>query len=151
MVDSKEKGNRAELAVRDKLREYTGLGWERTPSSGALDPRHLLKGDLYIPGVDNTYAVEVKHYADDQLNSTILTSKSPTLLVWWEQAVRQANQMNKKPLLIFKHDRSKLFVAFHEYFEEKVPFLMISHPEHPMFWVALLEDWIRLEKPKFIK
>jgi hypothetical protein len=51
MVDSRAKGARGEYAVRDLLREYTDLQFERVPSSGALE---YLKGDLYIPHVDNT-------------------------------------------------------------------------------------------------
>ena len=49
MVDPRAKGARAETQVRDKLRELTALNWERVPSSGALDPKHGLKGDLYVP------------------------------------------------------------------------------------------------------
>ena len=61
MVDSREKGARAETVARDALRKLSKLQWERTPGSGALDPKHLLKGDLYIPGEKNLFVVEVKH------------------------------------------------------------------------------------------
>lgn len=149
MVDSKEKGARAETVVRDTLRKLTGLGWERTPGSGALDPKHFLKGDLYIPNANNAYAVEVKHYKEDNLTSNVLTGKNPILLGWWEQAVRQGVQMSKKPLLIFKHDRSKLFVGFNETPRGIYNNFFIDVEPH-MFWVALLDDWYSEEKPKFI-
>ena len=42
MVDSKQKGTRAEILIRNRLIELSGLGWERTPGSGALDPKHML-------------------------------------------------------------------------------------------------------------
>jgi hypothetical protein len=76
-----------------------------------LHQDHGLKGDAYVPNEKNYYAVEVKHYKDTQLDYKILTSKDPLLLQWWEQAVRQGKQTDKKPMLFFKHDRSKWFVG----------------------------------------
>ena len=57
MVDSRAKGARGEYLVRDLLREYTNLQFERVPNSGALE---YLKGDLYIPHEKNKYCIEVK-------------------------------------------------------------------------------------------
>ena len=67
VVDARAKGARTETTVRDLLKKHTGLGWERVPGSGALDPKHLLKGDLYVPGRTNLWCVEVKGYAEDHL------------------------------------------------------------------------------------
>lgn len=147
MVDVRAKGARAESVIKDTLKKLTGLSWERTPGSGALDAKHSLKGDLYIPNKENVYAVECKHYAEDHLTSKILTSKSPQLLEWWEQAVRQGIQVGRKPLLIFKFDRSKIFVAFNEMPTTNLKTITIFDS----FFVSLLEDWIELEKPRFIK
>ena len=71
MVDSRAKGARTETLARDMLRKYSGLSWERVPGSGALDPKHQLKGDLYVPGRTNLWCVEVKGYAEDHLTSQI--------------------------------------------------------------------------------
>jgi hypothetical protein len=136
-VDSRAKGARAETIVRDLLRKITGLQWERVPSSGALDPKHGLKGDLYVPNENNLYSVEVKHYEQDHLTSSILTAKDPQLLIWWEQAVRQGKQVKKQPLLIFKHDRSKIFCAYSELPAGGYRFMTISAKEYE-FSVALL-------------
>ena len=149
MPDPREKGARAEVVVRDALRSHTGLKWERVPGSGALDEKHGLKGDLYVPGEKNLYCVEVKHYADCHLDSAILTSKSPQLLTWWEQAIRQATQVQKLPMLIFKHDRSKLFVATTSIPSDQYRSLTISALGHE-FTVALLDDFLKHENPKFI-
>lgn len=111
MIDSRDKGMRAELALRDILRKDTKLKWERVPASGALSASHKLKGDLYIPEVKNRFCVEVKHYADDQVSTKILTDKNPTLYEWWEQTLRESKEVDKEPLLLFKHDRSKWFVV----------------------------------------
>lgn len=148
-TDSRAKGARAETQVRDTMRILTGLNWERVPSSGALDPKHGLKGDLYVPNEKNLYCVEVKHYADDNLTSTVLTAKDPNLIQWWSQADRQGIQVGKTPLLIFKHDRSKIFCAFsHE------PTGLYDHfricAKDYYFSVSLLDDFIVHEQPKFI-
>ncbi len=149
MVDSRSKGARAETVIRDRLRELTGLQWERTPSSGALDPKHGLKGDLYVPGVQNLYCVEIKHYADDHLTSKVLTDNIPQLLKWWEQTVRESNQVNRKPLLIFKFNRSKIFVAFEEIPSDLPKYLTYSDEKYN-FFISLLDDWYKYEQPKFI-
>lgn len=149
MVDVRQKGATAETKARDELRSLTGLKWERVPGSGALDPKHQLKGDLYVPGEKNLYSVEVKHYKDCHIDSGLLTNKSPQIIEWWEQAVRQGIQVDKKPLLIFKHDRSKFFAAFTELPEDGFRFMMVSTHGHE-FYMALLSDYITHNKPRFI-
>jgi hypothetical protein len=148
MIDSKAKGARGELKVRDTLRELTGLRWERTPGSGAFSQSHGLKGDVYVPGTTNRYTVEVKSYEEDHLTSKILHNKSSKLIEWWEQALRQASQNGNEPLLIFKYDRSKLFAAYLP--GPTAPYNNITvQVENYDFRVSLLEDFIKYEKPKF--
>lgn len=149
MVDSRDKGARAESAVKDKLKELTGLKWERTPGSGALNEKHGLKGDLYVPNEKNYYVVEVKHYKDDHLTSAVLTGKNPQLLEWWQQAIRQGKQVDKIPLLIYKYDRSKLFAAYEDMPTANYRYMFISIDGHE-FYTALLDDYIKYEQPKFI-
>ena len=152
MVDSREKGARAELKIRNELRTLTGLKFERVPGSGALAASHHLKGDLYIPNEHNLFCIEVKHYKDTVLNTTILTGKTPTLLEFWSQAVRQGKQVEKQPLLIFKFDRSKNFVAFiDEPLDKEAYRYMYISLEGYTFYTSLLDDWVKREKPKFIK
>lgn len=150
MVDSRAKGARTETVVRDLLKKLTGLAWERVPGSGALDPKHQLKGDLYVPGRTNLYAVEVKGYAEDHINSSLLTGKNPQLLEFWKQAVRQGHQVNKKPLLIFKFDRSKIFVAFEDLPASMAYRCILCSIEDHDFYIALLEDWIKFDQPQFV-
>lgn len=148
MVDSRAKGATAETKVRDELRKLTKLQWERVPGSGALDPKHGLKGDLYIPHATNFFCVEVKHYKDDHLNTTLFTGKSPQLIEWWEQTIRESAQVGREPVLIFKHDRSKLFCAFKDMPTSHFNYIFMNIQNHE-FYVALLEDWLRHEAPKF--
>ncbi len=147
---SKDKGTRAEILVRDILRKITGLGWERTPLSGALDPKHGLKSDLYVPNEHNLYCVEVKHYSSCHIDHTLITSKSPQLIAWVEQAIRQGTQVAKKPLLIFKHDRSKIFCAFLEMPESGYPYIFVDKNGYN-FYISLLDDFLLFNKPLFIK
>jgi len=149
LVDARDKGARTETKVRDVLRACTGLGWERVPGSGALDPKHGLKADLYVPNANNLYCVEVKGYAEDHITSALLTGKNPQLVQFWEQAVRQGKQVDKLPLLIFKFDRSKIFVAFEDMPNSDAYRWIYFNSEFGCFYVALLEDWLKYEQPKF--
>lgn len=109
MVDSRAKGARGEYLVRDILREYTDLQFERVPNSGALE---YLKGDLYIPHEKNKYCIEVKNYADSPLTDKIFTApKTNNLIRWWTKLNLQAAQGNQEALLFFKYNRSPIFVV----------------------------------------
>lgn len=145
MVDSRQKGTRAENAAKDILRKYTELDWQRTPGSGALNEVHKLKGDLYIPDCKNTYCVEVKHYKDDHLTSKLLTDKTPQILEWWSQTTRQAEQVQRLPLLIFKFDRSKWFVAFRWEYNITGYRTLKYKDNNEIFYIAKLEDWLSKE------
>lgn len=147
-IDSRAKGSRVELQVRDELRKLTGLAWERTPMSGALSAVHQMKADLYIPNSLNIYSVEVKGYAEDHLTSKVLTNNSSCLLDWWDQCKRQAAQMSRKPLLIFKFDRSKMFVGYEE-FPSRVDHIFISS-KNRLFYVSELNRWVIEENPRFV-
>lgn len=152
MVDPRAKGARTETTVRDALRKATGLQWERVPGSGALDEKHGLKGDLYVPGEKNKFCVEVKGYAEDHLTSAILSSKTPQLLEFWKQTIRQGKQVGKSPVLIFKFDRSKVFVAWDDpnYMPDGSYPYIFYHRDEYVFYVSLLDDWLKHEQPQFI-
>ena len=149
MTDSKAKGARAESQAVELLTKYTGEAWRRTPFSGALDAVHGLKGDVYIPGKINKYCVEIKHYADDQLTSRVLSGTSPILFEWWEQATTQAYNTNKEPLLMFKHDRSKWFAATLQKPLKVDKYVFISTNDHNLY-ITLAEDLLEKEKLTFI-
>ena len=149
MVDSRDKGMRTEIIVRDLLRKHTGLKWERTPLSGALNAVHGLKADLYVPNEKNKYCIEVKGYAEDHLTSKLLTSKTPQLITFWEQCIRQADQVGREPLLIYKFDRSKCFVGFAKEPTQMYNYVTISVNDH-LFHTAELETWLKYEKPIFV-
>ncbi|CAL9970531.1 RusA-like Holliday junction resolvase [Vibrio phage D51] len=116
MADSRSKGQRAEYAVRDLLRDATGLNWERVPGSGGFGAQHGLKGDIYLPhstGKMAKWCIEVKHYKDEHFNSNILktTQTKSQLEKWIAQTERESDEMNAYPMLIFKKDRGQWYVA----------------------------------------
>ena len=128
MVDSREKGARAEADLVKKLSDHTGLNFKRIPMSGALDASHGLKGDVYIPNSLNIYCIEVKHYKDDHFTSKILTDKTPQLLDWWGQTVREAAQVSSAVLRLIntgniQSDRAlqKVFPLPHKHLETIPP------------------------------
>jgi Holliday junction resolvase len=148
-VDSRAKGSRAELDIAKHLSTKTGLNFKRVPMSGGLHESHQLKGDLYLVNSLNIYCIEVKHYKDDHFTSKMLTDKTPQILEWWLQTIREAAQISRKPLLIFKFDRSKLFVAFKEApSTEEYRYTFVNIDNH-QFFVAKLDDWLDNEKPRF--
>lgn len=149
MVDSKAKGARGENAAKKILIEHTGLNWQRTPMSGALDERHGLKGDLYLPDCKQRFCVEVKHYKDDHISTKILTGKNPQLFIWWEQTLREAAQVKREPLLVFKHDRSKFFVGTTIQPSTKTDYIHVDVTGNSIY-ILLLEAWLKNESPKFI-
>lgn len=148
-IDPRAKGARAETLIRDQLRTITKLQWERVPASGALDAKHGLKGDLYVPNEKNLYVVEVKHYKLSHINHLLVSGKNHQLCAWMHQAIRQGIQVNKKPILIFKHDRSPIYCGFTDMPEFEQPYILISR-ENIEFYVSLLSDYISYNKPLFI-
>lgn len=170
MVDSKQKGTRAENVAKELLIKYTKLNWERIPLSGSLDKKHGLKGDLYVAGSNNRFCIEVKHYADDHVSTKMITDKESQVEKWWKQTVREASEVNKLPLLLFKFDRSKWFVGFNNHAIGEVYSSGVSVPSHKYRWlyynwnvelepgvvkdwpfyIAKLEDWLTHENVEFI-
>mgnify|MGYP000104964538 CR=1 FL=1 len=149
-VDSRAKGARAESDMAKFLNTKTGLNFKRVPMSGGLHESHQLKGDLYLVNSLNIYCIEVKHYKDDHISSKVLTDKTPQILEWWQQTIREAAQISRKPLLIYKFDRSKIFVAFKDMPTQDgaYRYMFISIDGHE-FYTAKLEDWLDHEKPRF--
>jgi Holliday junction resolvase len=151
MVDSRAKGARAEADLVKKLKEHTKLEWKRIPLSGALDAAHGLKGDLYVPNEKNKYCIEVKHYADDHLTSKTLTDKTPQIESWWQQTIREAGEIKREPLLIFKFDRSKWFVgSLVEPIDASYRYIKLRLVKYPDVSICLLDDWLKHEEPQFI-
>lgn len=145
MVDSRAKGARGEYLVRDMLRENTGLKFERVPASGALS---YLKGDLYVPGEKNRFCIEVKNYEESPFTDKIFTNKSNNIIKWWEKIVYQATNGNQEPLLIFKYNRSKVFVLTEIEPENVDKYMYIAWLK---CYILLAKDWLEKEEVIWLK
>ena len=149
MVDSRDKGTRAEYQVRDKLRKHTGLVWERVPGSGGFNASHSLKGDLYLPpsvGKISKYTIEVKHYKDTQITPNLFNPTVSILEKWLEQTFREAEEMNAKPILVFKHDRAKWLAALPiedamEFIDSDIPYLILHKAGYEVL-ILLFDTWL---------
>jgi hypothetical protein len=144
MVDSRAKGQRGEYLVRDRLREHTKLQFERVPNSGALE---YLKGDLYVPNENNIYLIECKNYEQSAFTDKMFTQdKTNHILVWWRKAVLQAASMKQLPLVIFKYDRSKLFVLL----STKPTIARHIYISWIDAYCCVLDEWLEQDNPRFI-
>jgi hypothetical protein len=148
MVDSRAKGQRAEYTVRDMFRKATGLPWERVPGSGMFGKQHSLKGDIYVPNVNYRYCVEIKSYAEDVINSNLLNNSVSQLEKFWHQCEREASELGKEPLLVFKKDRGK-WLAAEKNFEvlDEVNEALAFHSRTTVpLYIVLLEDWLKIDR-----
>jgi hypothetical protein len=67
------------------------------------------------------------------------------MLMFWRQTVREAEVMEKKPLLIFRWNRSKDFAAFADNLE--VDHFVKVKSFGCEFKITLLDEWIKKVKP----
>tara|TARA_E500000178_G_C16652853_1_gene587181 strand:- start:60 stop:506 length:447 start_codon:yes stop_codon:yes gene_type:complete len=144
---SKIKGSAYEAKIAKLLTNEFKVEFRRVPLSGAID---YLKGDIWTPK-DTAwwpYCIECKHYKDIQWNN-FLTSKTTDMLTFWKQTLREAEVMEKKPLLIFRWNRSKDFIAFDDDLKVEHYVEVKSFGYH--FKVTLLDEWIKKVKPKLCK
>lgn len=142
-IDSKAKGTKAETEVVKKLQEVTGLAWARSPLSGATS---YCKGDVWLPpttGKISKYCIEVKWYEDDQITCNLLNQTESQIEKWWAQTVREAGQMNAKPMLIFRKNRGKFIVGVSDKLNCDVNCLTLEKNK-TIIYMYLLEEVINL-------
>ncbi len=135
------KGARFEYFVRDKLTEKTGVKWDRVPLSGA----GTMKGDLYCLTNHYYYCFECKSFKDTVIQENLLSAKSNNIFSWWEQTLREAKEMNRKPALVFKKDRGKPIIAVEEDIEgiNKFSITAFGMEEVNLY---LFTDWLAVKK-----
>ena len=139
---SKIKGSAYEAKIRDLLTKELNMKFERMPLSGSLE---YLKGDLWTPHDTAAwpYCIEAKHYAEVNWNG-LLTAKSSDLLDFWRQAVREAKVMKKKPLVIYRWNRSKDYICWSDdiNLEPQITYKGFDCE----FKMGLLQDWLDVYK-----
>jgi hypothetical protein len=122
------------------LTEKTGVKWERTPMSGG----GVIKGDLFCPKNHYFYCFECKSFKDTVIQENLLSAKSNNLYGWWDQCVREAEQMGRNPALVFKKDRGKPLIAVAETIEGLNTLQLTSDLGDTFVDVSiyLFEDWL---------
>lgn len=140
---SKIKGSAYEAKIKDILNSaFPNIQFERVPLSGSIE---YLKGDIWTPHDTAAWpwCIEAKHYADLEWNN-LLTAKTTDILNFWKQTLREAEVMKKKPLLIFRWNRSKDFVAFNDDIDVE-SYISVNSFGYS-FKIALLDDWLKAVK-----
>lgn len=135
-----QKGSRFEYKIRDLLTEKTGVKWDRVPMSGAGS----MKGDLYCLTNHYYYCIECKSFKDTVIQENLLNAKSNNFYSWWDQATREAQEMNRKPALVFKKDRGKPLIAVAEELENINRFSLVSDlgDTYVDVNIYLFEEWL---------
>ena len=89
----------------------------RTPGSGGWTTRQQSEQDTFHTGADIVtssktfpFAVEVKHRENWSYANFLEGKKSPAR-AWWDQAVRQADNMGKLPMLLCRRNRNPWLVV----------------------------------------
>jgi len=140
---SKAKGSAFETKIKDKLNEeFPNLKFERVPLSGSIS---YLKGDIWTPHDTASWpwCIEAKHYAEIEWGN-LLTAKTSDLHNFWRQTIREAEVMNKRPLLIFRANRSKDYVAYDD--DIKVDSYVEVCSFGNRFKIALFDEWLKAVK-----
>lgn len=141
MVNPRQKGKIGENLVKKFLDTNTNYTWDFTPGSGS----GIIKGDLHIKEKNNSFCIEVKNYADSPISDKMLTNKTNDFVQWWTKLVLQSK--NKHPLLFFKYNRSKLFVATSIKPSNVDNYLDFRGLD---CYIMLAEDWIGKEEIKWL-
>lgn len=139
---SKIKGSAYEAKIATLFTTEFGKQFRRVPLSGALE---WMKGDIIV--IEDTawfpYTIECKHYKDLEWNN-FLTAKTSDIHNFWRQTLREAKVMNKKPLLVFRWNRSKDYVAYDD--DIQVASFVQVKAYGNEFKISLLSDWLKAIK-----
>lgn len=128
----KSKGNAFESLIAKKLSAALPINFIRSPGSGARvggknmatigammgeEALKLFNADV-VPVNENVagyrfhYSIECKSYATSD-NFTSLMSGSANLFKWFEESVVDSAKIDREPALIFKWNRTQIYVAVH--------------------------------------
>lgn len=106
-INSRKKGARGEKSAIKVLKHWTTKDFARVPSSGGLRWHNAMStGDVicineghYFP-----FSIEVKFHEKIEFNHLLYIEK-PEIKNFWGQCVRDAERVNKCPMLMMRYDR----------------------------------------------
>ena len=142
MVNSRQKGSRAEQQIAHLLGINSGEIFTQTPGSGS----GKIKGDLYVKDKHNIFMIEVKHYRDMAFNQKIFTQKNNNFVKWWTKAIAQAEQMQQEPLLFMKQNYSQWYVTTTREPKKEKRYMYINWLGA---YILLADKWLENEELEF--
>ena len=142
MVNSRQKGSRAEQQIAHLLGINSGETFTQTPGSGS----GKIKGDLYVKDKHNIFMIEVKHYRDMAFIQKIFTQKNNNFVKWWTKAIAQAEQMQQEPLLFMKQNYSQWYVTTTREPKKEKRYMYINWLGA---YILLADKWLENEEIKF--
>lgn len=96
---SRRKGVRAELYLAKLFSDTTQFRFRRTPGSGAWDRKEFI-GDIACMDKDIVFPYVIESRNREGWNLVQLFEKTGELFNWWDDVVRDANAVQKTPVLI---------------------------------------------------
>lgn len=146
-IDSRNKGGRAERALKAKLNEWWGCEFFRTPGSGSLStlgwelPGLSIEGDLTTVDESFPFSVECKHVEGWRLEQ-YMTAPKCDLWSFWNQTLRSTSA-ERQPLLFFRKNRHPWMFAMREcdlLLDLSGTCVTVKSADHEPFVVGLAED-----------
>ena len=110
---SRRKGSRIEREVARIFQEHLGGTWSRVPLSGGWANRAEFAtcGDVITTLKDFPFTVECKAVEGWHVEQLLTSPERCPIVDWWRQAVAQAQDAGKKPLLVFTRNFQPLFAV----------------------------------------
>lgn len=114
--NSRNKGSRFERSVAKAWESWTGYKFSRTPGSGGWAKAKDAVGDLVCTDEKHSrrfpFSIECKSYQDIKFEHLLLGNKTCKIHDFWDQASRDANKINKLPILIMRYNSMPKDEAF---------------------------------------
>lgn len=138
MTNSRTKGSRNERNVAKFMTDWTGYEFARTPQSGGLHwKKKHTSGDIVCiddkHGPRFQFSIECKFHEELDLLYLIqglVGKKTNKIVLFWEQTVKDAEQVKKIPLLFMRRNGMKAGMHF-----------VVMPTNFFLLWLSSIEPW----------
>ena len=116
-INSRSKGSKNEREVGKLFEGWTGFPFTRVPSSGGLGWKTSNSvGDIICTDEKHArffaFAIEAKFYKEIKFEHLINGNKNSDIIKFWEQSTRDANGVNKMPIVTMRYNGMKKNLHF---------------------------------------
>jgi len=169
-VNSKNKGNKNELALSKLFMSWTGLEFSRVPQSGGLHWQSKnSSGDIICTDEKHsryfTLSIEAKHHKDISFEGLIdgsVGSKKTKIKEFWAQSSSDGLDHRLIPIVFMRYDRmpkdmhfvvisGEFFQAIGPIFKCKHGILSFQDPNHETVVLLNSRDFFSMDYKKFHK